>query len=539
MASGQCLMRKADPAHAWNASCPNWGTCQPLPYRQDSNGKYVYDYPGGQVWRTDCSGVYHGSDWGWAVGMLPGNTATPGSGSNNTVSCAITSWNPSMKSACCSGASTDFDAQQCDPEWCLFSDQCVPETQTYCNQTQGDGTRRFENDTSCNQDSNWRRENPAVWDTMVSQFCNDPANILKPVCQAFCMRTDTNCDAGQSAYVKQQWAAAGTDVTKQDAVIVDEMAACFLDAAQPDFYGKLFDARAKYLQPGGAGGSALPEYPECIYPPCASSRFQTFAEKNRPSRCPNVEQCISVTQINNDGTINNSTINAQNTNNCSFTAQACKPGQRFDPTPGVGGGCFDCPAGTVVSADGSTCVSTAPTGPTGPPTGPTGPPTGPTGPPTGPTGPPTGPTGGTWARIRAWAKANPVPLAVGAASIVALGILLGVTARNRRRRVSAQRWAQYNAETSNVVPGPNGLQQVYNTPDSVAQLYSPGPQGPQAFDASQQYSPEFYASQYAQQGLQAPQALQGPQASAGLDAPATTPFPGVNPPGFNSSSPSS
>lgn len=541
MASGQCLLRKADPDPNWNLGD------QPRPYRQDNGGKYVYDYPGGQVWSLDCGGVYHGRDQYLANGLLRGNTGTPGAGSNRTVTCAITSWNPSMKSRCCSADQTAMDGQQCDPEWCLFSDQCVPETQTYCNQTQADGTRRFENDNSCNQDSNWRRENPAVWDTMVSQFCNDPANILKPVCQTFCARPDTNCDAGQAAYAKQQWAAAGGDATKQAVVMNDEVAACFLNAAQPAFFTNLFASRAAKLQPT----NALPDYPECIYPPCATSRFQTFAEKSRPSRCPNVEQCISINQINNDGTINGN-INAQNTVNCSFTAQACKPGQRFDPTPGVGGGCFDCPAGTVVSSDGSTCVSTTPTGPTGPPTGPTGPPTGPTGPPTGPTGPPTGPTGsggatgGTWARIRSWAKANPVPLAVGAVSILALGIFIGVTSRQRRRRVAAQRWEQYNSDPALVystngspgyTPGPDASQQYASTPGPDGSLgYLPGPDsvqstpGTQAFDSSQQYSPELYAAQYAQY---AQQVQQPPQAEP-LQPALATPFPGVNPPGFNS-----
>ena len=44
--------------------------------------------------------------------------------------------------------------------------------------------------------------------------------------------------------------------------------------------------------------------PECTYPSCSASTAVPYAIKTKQKECPNIQQCLIVTSVNNQGQIN-------------------------------------------------------------------------------------------------------------------------------------------------------------------------------------------------------------------------------------------
>jgi hypothetical protein len=242
-----------------------------------------------------------------------GTTATRSKDSQGW-SCKKSSWDTTKQSSCCSAPSNAMSVTDCDPNWCLFSDQCVDATADWC----ADQNRLAEVGGTCAANGAWAQANPVAWANAMTKWCSaSNANLKNAQCLQFIVNPpqNINTDAILIDNVVRQWSQATTDGAKQD-VINDTTTACWMDYAQPGFYSNLYKS-ASALVPGLSG---LPIDPVCIHPVCASSQFKSQAARavEGSKRCPAVQQCIAVNQISNEGTVRDMTLN--NTNNCSFSA---------------------------------------------------------------------------------------------------------------------------------------------------------------------------------------------------------------------------
>ena len=175
------------------------------------------------------------------------------------------------------------------------------------------------------------------------------------ICQEFCSNNGVNCDAIYKNYCQN---------LGQTGAMNDENCGCFMDVFNPNYYANFFTSLEKQVN----FTSSVPDYPGCFYPRCATSNIKNFTSKQQT--CPDVQQCLIVDNINNDGTIAGN-VGIQPTANCTFIEPAnlcanvnCSAGSTCNSTTGsctvtpVTNLCanVNCPSGSTCDSTTGSCV---------------------------------------------------------------------------------------------------------------------------------------------------------------------------------------
>jgi hypothetical protein len=471
----ECPYRKAPPAtlSVNGVDKPNyWKQSYDTDTPTYTYPQYPVDIPYNLLyWNDSCSAVkvfnqsYGDPNYSYLnQNILPGNVAQPGPGCNNWIldgpncrTCAVVSWNPAMKSACCNAPQEEMTAAQCDPSWCRYSSECILETQQYCSaplsSTDPTSKRRFEDTTNtpeCTYGGRWQMTFPDEWDAMVRPFCSDPNNLTRPVCKQFCGRDDVNCDEVLRAYASNTWAAANTN-EKKLAMVSDPLTACWMDTAHNGWYADLYQSQSALV----TSLDAMPKDPICVHGPCVASPYKPFASKGSANTCAPVIQCISINQMQNDGQIagytSNNNVNCNlNTNPSQCTSNQyieqqdctpCPPDQTCAPcVDGKRDACKTCPSGSKPKADRSGCqdgtMANEPSSSSS-----------------------SGPSGSAgalsftkmWTRIRTWIKNHPDTSILAGTVVVAL-ILASLLLWKKPNRVGVKPHAVPRVRRPQVVP---------------------------------------------------------------------------------------
>jgi hypothetical protein len=151
-------------------------------------------------------------------------------------------------------------------------------------------------------------------------FC--AANLPDPRCLTYCNSND--CTAVGQSYA----------LSLGDKAHLSGEAACFMPQS---YYQNYFASLRK--QVNGLPDN-IPDFPECFYPMCATSKYKSF----RQPTCPSVLNCIQNVEVAPSGTINgNVTINQSN--QCKLTAA------------GAGGSASSASCNSVSCGPHGTCAS--------------------------------------------------------------------------------------------------------------------------------------------------------------------------------------
>ena len=185
------------------------------------------------------------------------------------------------------------------------------------------------------------KDNPACNDSL-KRFCV-LKNLETEVCQNFCKQKNVQCDTPITEYCA---------TLKPEEALKKDMCGCFRGS---QFYNDYFNKVAeKFKLP-----NVTPQLPDCFYGLCAGNSLKTFQYKQSPITCPNVRNCIQITEFNNQGQISGDvTINAENVMQCGDVIDnktGC-PVTAYKDSPT--GTCVECPPSIIrsPSKDGTTCL---------------------------------------------------------------------------------------------------------------------------------------------------------------------------------------
>lgn len=213
--------------------------------------------------------------------------------------------------------------------WCISNPtECSEVKNKYCS--------LFPSSKSCVQ---WCTEGSTGMDsklcrTALENFCVGN-NLESKSCKDFCLAT--NCDTEIAKYC----ANLGNNALKND------YCGCFMST---QFYENFFNsAKTKGIDLG------YPSIPQCYYPKCSASRYQTAESRRNPPRCPDVQSCIQITNIEAGGNISGDII-INNDNKCNF-AQRTQDCKKPDEYLNKDKKCIPCPTGTKPSQDKLSCFN--------------------------------------------------------------------------------------------------------------------------------------------------------------------------------------
>jgi hypothetical protein len=165
-------------------------------------------------------------------------------------------------------------------------------------------------------------------------FCADDNLLCKQTLLSFCKGSNLELKTCKN-FAAQPNVNLDVEITNYCATlenkIANELCGCFMPQ---EFYNNYFNDFSSALQSGSSkyifkdkfgnpvdpnnNYSGLPKKPECYYSNCASSKYIPFLQKSNPTVCPDVLQCITIKEINNNGTINTGSIDF-GTSTCSIT----------------------------------------------------------------------------------------------------------------------------------------------------------------------------------------------------------------------------
>jgi hypothetical protein len=236
---------------------------------------------------------YPGTEWS-------GNTA-PFGGCNWQPTCKLLTYNRANISKCCTGEYNNNAF--CDKGWCPFASECTPYMTPVCEAIDDNGKlpmdSAFVPDAYRFQDVqrhciDWcaqtrKPDNTGQCDILKHNYCTNPKNfrwgaLETDVCKEYCSRVGTNCDSALTQYC----------ATLKDPLNHD-VCSCFMGDA---FYDTYFDEITKRYN-----FTAAPKYKHCYFGRCATSNIKPYLTKEGKEPCPDVFQCVQVTNIENNGTI--------------------------------------------------------------------------------------------------------------------------------------------------------------------------------------------------------------------------------------------
>ena len=153
-------------------------------------------------------------------------------------------------------------------------------------------------------------------------------NLESISCKKFAASDKVNLDQQISDYC----ASLGDDALNND------LCGCFLPQS---FYDRYFNDIQKYVDTSkyqytdsqGNLNNGLPKIPECYFAACANPlSIKPFNEKKEKTICPDITQCIQISNINVDGTINADNINITSNNVCNLTKKDVQPSPSPEPS---------------------------------------------------------------------------------------------------------------------------------------------------------------------------------------------------------------
>lgn len=164
----------------------------------------------------------------------------------------------------------------------------------------------------------------------LQNFCKD-SNLITSSCDKFCKYKDVNCDYEITNYCNT------LDWTEQQLEPYRSLCGCFQSVTFYDNYFKQFQSKVF--------GPLMPTIPQCYYPLCSASQMQEFKDKQNGIHCPATQNCITIANIDNQGTIQGDITIKQN-NVCNFSAKgdasSCSNSQTWNGTKNL---CENCPTG--------------------------------------------------------------------------------------------------------------------------------------------------------------------------------------------------
>jgi hypothetical protein len=120
--------------------------------------------------------------------------------------------------------------------------------------------------------------------------CKKDMNLDQGQCLAYCSYTNTGASAECDNWLTEYCAAQADPVN-------NPLCPCYMPST---FYQKFFASlQAKLSLPTG-----VPTLPRCYYPPCATQLTNLTASVKGINVCADVQNCLQIATINNDGTIN-------------------------------------------------------------------------------------------------------------------------------------------------------------------------------------------------------------------------------------------
>lgn len=214
----------------------------------------------------------------------------------------------------------------------LMKDWCFQEVSAGCKSAGQPSCLRIEASSAC---QTWCDENTNVCTVnLKKQYCVGN-NLQTDFCLDFCKGTSGNCDTALGEYCKN----LTNDQFTQDASN-NNLCGCFHKAS---FYANYFDnLNSKVL-----GIDNTPGLKQCYFNECAVSNFKPQGSNDQP--CPSVNQCITVANINNDGTILGD-VTIKQDGACSAYSLNCKQNERISQ-----GKCEACTGSSVASGDHLSC----------------------------------------------------------------------------------------------------------------------------------------------------------------------------------------
>jgi hypothetical protein len=166
---------------------------------------------------------------------------------------------------------------------------------------------------------------------IMNQYCKATSDqLLDPVCtgpQGFCATTTDqylNCDSELTNYCQ--------NLLSDEEALVQPVCACFM---KPSFYQNYFNSLSNTINL-----AVTEDLPACFYGPCAASPIKSSDQKTKRGpggkACPDVNACITVAEVDNQGTIKGSIVINQDVS-CvgQVSLKSCPEGQVVDPTTGL------------------------------------------------------------------------------------------------------------------------------------------------------------------------------------------------------------
>jgi hypothetical protein len=143
----------------------------------------------------------------------------------------------------------------------------------------------------------------------MKMFCQSD-NLLTPECQSYCNSPDANCDQSLQQYCSQ--------FTPNDLISNPDLqnaCGCFLPSQVYDNFFQSFNSLVN-----SSNTAVRPKISSCWFPMCsANSAVKPYAFKKNKTVCPSIQECVSITQIDNQGTIKGGDINIKINNDCNFS----------------------------------------------------------------------------------------------------------------------------------------------------------------------------------------------------------------------------
>jgi hypothetical protein len=194
--------------------------------------------------------------------------------------------------------------------WCGMIEN--PDPNNTANWCKNNSCLRMSNSQAC---TNWGKDYPNERDTILVNHCKGE-NLSDPACIEYCQGNITLCSGQLSDYCKS--------LDPADALKTD-ICACYMAG---DFYDKYYGSLTSQVNITGNINNQLTKIPQCSYAKCAASSLNPYILQKIP--CPDIQQCISNVNVNNDGTINGD-ITINSTNDCTFMSKKCGQGEILDP----------------------------------------------------------------------------------------------------------------------------------------------------------------------------------------------------------------
>ncbi|AYV80864.1 MAG: hypothetical protein Harvfovirus8_25 [Harvfovirus sp.] len=218
-------------------------------------------------------------------------------------------------------------------EWCRNQERRTDGKRNRCLDAKAKYCSKYTSDINC---VDYCKDSDICFGALKT-FCQGD-NLKSPVCQNYCNKEGVTCDAELEKFCKGMCVKNGDKYDCSVALKPETKAicGCFLPE---DFYTEITDAiTKKYNLP-----NYTPSLKQCYYPACSQSDWKPALERKEKTKCPEVNACIQVSNIDISGHFTGDITVENNIASCgAITAKPgnCKVLTQFENPDGK---CVDCP----------------------------------------------------------------------------------------------------------------------------------------------------------------------------------------------------